>query len=102
MHPLNLGPAPAKTAFFLTSSVRTEYRLRRSAARDPEPALEEGRTAPSNSVRKRAEAYQKRCYLETTAVFAGLITIVFIGLIVKNVLFRAVEERTIRRWGMTH
>lgn len=46
--------------------------------------------------------YQKRYYLETAAVFAGLITIVLIGLIVENVIFRAVEERTIKRWGMTH
>jgi NitT/TauT family transport system permease protein len=43
----------------------------------------------------------KRYYLETAAVFAGLVTIILIGLIVENGIFRTVEERTIRRWGMT-
>lgn len=45
--------------------------------------------------------YQKRYYLETPAVFAGLGTIVLIGLIVEHGIFRTIEERTVRRWGMS-
>jgi NitT/TauT family transport system permease protein len=45
--------------------------------------------------------YQKRYYLETAAVFAGLATIVLIGLLVEYGIFRTIEERTIRRWGMS-
>jgi len=33
-------------------------------------------------------------------VFAGLFTVILIGLIVENVIFRTVEARTVRRWGM--
>lgn len=45
--------------------------------------------------------YQKRYYLETPAVFAGLVTIVLIGLVVEHGIFRTAEERTVRRWGMS-
>jgi NitT/TauT family transport system permease protein len=34
-------------------------------------------------------------------VFAGLLTVILFGLFVEHVLFRAVEERTLRRWGMS-
>ena len=33
-------------------------------------------------------------------VFAGLFTVILIGLFVENVIFRTIERRTIRRWGM--
>ena len=33
-------------------------------------------------------------------VFAGLLTIILIGLAVENVIFRLVEQATVRRWGM--
>jgi NitT/TauT family transport system permease protein len=38
--------------------------------------------------------------LETPQVFAGLLSIVLIGVIVENVFFRAVELRTVYRWGL--
>ncbi len=44
--------------------------------------------------------YTKRYALETADVFAGLITIIVIGLVVENVVFRFVERRTVVRWGM--
>lgn len=44
--------------------------------------------------------FENRILLETANVFAGLLTIIIIGLIVDNVIFRAIEERTVRRWGM--
>ncbi len=44
--------------------------------------------------------YENKNQLEIPAVFAGLLTVILIGLVVENVLFRTVEIRTVRRWGM--
>jgi NitT/TauT family transport system permease protein len=33
-------------------------------------------------------------------VFAGLLTVILFGLFVENVIFTAIESRTVRRWGM--
>jgi NitT/TauT family transport system permease protein len=33
-------------------------------------------------------------------VFAGLLTVILFGLFVENVIFRSIEKRTVRRWGM--
>jgi NitT/TauT family transport system permease protein len=38
--------------------------------------------------------------LDIPNVFAGLLTVIIIGLLVENVIFRSIETRTIRRWGM--
>ncbi len=38
--------------------------------------------------------------LDIPNVFAGLLTVIIIGLLVENVIFRTIENRTIRRWGM--
>jgi NitT/TauT family transport system permease protein len=35
-------------------------------------------------------------------VFAGLLTIILIGLLMENVVFRTLENLTVRRWGMQH
>ena len=34
------------------------------------------------------------------SVFAGLFTVIVIGLVVENLIFRVIEQRTVRRWGM--
>ena len=44
--------------------------------------------------------YENKNQLEIPSVFAGLLTVIVIGLTVENVIFRTVEERTVRRWGM--
>lgn len=44
--------------------------------------------------------YTKRYSLDTPDVFAGLLTIIIIGLAVENLVFRFVERRTVVRWGM--
>lgn len=44
--------------------------------------------------------FEARAQLQTTRVFAGLLTVILIGLIVESVLFRLIEARTVRRWGM--
>ncbi len=33
-------------------------------------------------------------------VFAGLFTVIVVGVVVENVVFRNIEERTVARWGM--
>jgi NitT/TauT family transport system permease protein len=38
--------------------------------------------------------------LNTTQVFAGLFMIILIGVVVEYLIFRTVELRTVRRWGM--
>lgn len=43
--------------------------------------------------------YRNRNELLTDRVFAGLVTVILIGLLVETV-FRFVEQRTVRRWGM--
>ncbi|MEP9348186.1 ABC transporter permease [Xanthobacter sp. KR7-225] len=43
--------------------------------------------------------YRNRNELLTDKVFAGLVTVILIGLMVE-VLFRLVEQRTVRRWGL--
>ena len=44
--------------------------------------------------------YESKNQLETPDVFAGLLTIILIGLAVENVIFRVIETVTVRRWGM--
>ena len=40
--------------------------------------------------------------LRIPEVFAGLLTVILFGLFVENVIFRTIERRTVRRWGMQH
>jgi NitT/TauT family transport system permease protein len=44
--------------------------------------------------------YERKNQLDTGSVFAGLLTVILIGLAVEGLLFRWVENRTVRRWGM--
>ena len=44
--------------------------------------------------------FEKRNDLEIPDVFAGLLVIVVIGLLMEGVVFRTLEQRTVRRWGM--
>jgi NitT/TauT family transport system permease protein len=43
---------------------------------------------------------RNRYDLNTAEVFAGLLTIVAIGLLVESVVFQTIERRTLVRWGM--
>ena len=43
--------------------------------------------------------FENRNMLDTAAVFAGLLTVIIIGLLVENLIFRTLERRTVRRWG---
>lgn len=44
--------------------------------------------------------FENRNQLDTAAVFAGLTAVIIIGLVVESVIFRNVEKKTVRRWGM--
>ena len=44
--------------------------------------------------------FENRNQLETASVFAGLLTVILIGLFVESVIFRSLENITVRRWGM--
>jgi NitT/TauT family transport system permease protein len=44
--------------------------------------------------------YENKNQLEIPNVFAGLFTVIVIGLLVENVVFRVVEARTVRKWGL--
>jgi NitT/TauT family transport system permease protein len=46
--------------------------------------------------------YESKNTLDIPAVFAGLLTVIIIGLSVENIIFRTIEDRTIRRWGMAN
>ena len=43
---------------------------------------------------------ENKTQLEIANVFAGLLTVILIGLVVENGVFRVIEQRTVRRWGM--
>jgi NitT/TauT family transport system permease protein len=44
--------------------------------------------------------YENKNMLDIPAVFAGLFTVILIGLVVENLIFRNIEAATVRRWGM--
>jgi NitT/TauT family transport system permease protein len=44
--------------------------------------------------------YANKNTLEIPSVFAGLLMVILIGLAVENLIFRTIEHRTVRRWGM--
>ncbi len=44
--------------------------------------------------------FENRNLLEIPSVFAGLLTVILIGLVVENLIFRQIERRTVMRWGL--
>ena len=44
--------------------------------------------------------YENKNLLDIPAVFSGLFTVILIGLLVENLIFRTIERRTILKWGM--
>jgi NitT/TauT family transport system permease protein len=46
--------------------------------------------------------YENKNQLEIPNVFAGLFSVILIGLVVENLIFRTIEARTVKRWGMQH
>ncbi|MFE3836122.1 ABC transporter permease [Pseudogemmobacter sonorensis] len=46
--------------------------------------------------------FENKNMLDIPKVFAGLLTVIIIGLVVENVIFRTIERLTIERWGVQH
>ena len=44
--------------------------------------------------------FENKNTLDIPNVFAGLLTVIIIGLVIENLIFRAIEKNTIGRWGM--
>jgi len=44
--------------------------------------------------------FQNQMDLRIPYVFAGLFSVILVGILIENVIFRNFEERTIRKWGM--
>ena len=44
--------------------------------------------------------YENKNLLDIPDVFAGLLTVILFGLFVEHAIFRTIEGRTVRRWGM--
>jgi len=44
--------------------------------------------------------YERKNSLDIPAVFAGLLTVIAIGLFVENLIFKVIERRTVMRWGL--
>jgi NitT/TauT family transport system permease protein len=44
--------------------------------------------------------FERKNQLSIPDVFAGLLTVIMFGLLVENLLFKTIERRTVRRWGM--
>ena len=44
--------------------------------------------------------FENRNTLDTAAVFAGLLSVMAVGRVVEAVIFRVIEAKTVRRWGM--
>lgn len=44
--------------------------------------------------------FENRNTLDIPSVFAGLLTVILIGLLIENLVFRTIERRTVRRWGV--
>jgi len=44
--------------------------------------------------------FEKKNQLLITEVFGGLLTIIVFGLLIENLIFKTIEDRTVRRWGM--
>lgn len=44
--------------------------------------------------------FENRNLLDIPAVFAGLLTVIVIGLVVENLIFRTIERNTVLKWGV--
>ncbi len=43
---------------------------------------------------------QKRSLMDVPAVFASLVVIIIIGILVEEIVFKQLDKRTVRKWGM--
>jgi len=43
---------------------------------------------------------ERKIVMKVPDVFAGLLTVILLGLLVENLIFKTLERRTVQRWGM--
>ena len=53
---------------------------------------------PENPQHLRGRS-ENRNLLDIPAVFAGLLTVIVIGLVVENLIFHTIERNTVQKWG---
>ncbi len=44
--------------------------------------------------------FEKRNTLDIPGMFCGLLTVIVIGLVVENLIFRTIERLTVKKWGL--
>ncbi|MDR2081842.1 MAG: ABC transporter permease subunit [Campylobacteraceae bacterium] len=44
--------------------------------------------------------YEKKNQLDIDVVFAGLLTVIIIGILIENIVFKTIERKTVVKWGM--
>ncbi|MDR1976328.1 MAG: ABC transporter permease subunit [Campylobacteraceae bacterium] len=44
--------------------------------------------------------YEKKNQLDIDLVFSGLLTVIIIGILIENIIFKVIERRTVIKWGM--
>lgn len=44
--------------------------------------------------------FNKRVFMDTPGIFAGLVMIIFTGILVEDFFFVKIEEKTVKKWGM--
>ncbi len=45
--------------------------------------------------------FQRRVFMDTTGLFAGIVSVMVIGVVVEELVFETLERITIRRWGLS-
>ncbi len=45
--------------------------------------------------------YNKRVFMDSSGLFAGILVIIITGILTEEVLFTSIENRTIKKWGMS-
>lgn len=45
--------------------------------------------------------FQSRVFMDTAGLFSSLLVMIAIGILVEHLLFRLLENRTVKRWGMS-
>lgn len=43
--------------------------------------------------------FKRRVFMDTPGIFSGLIVIIIIGMLVEDLVFAVLEQKTVRRWG---
>jgi len=45
--------------------------------------------------------FSKRVFMDTPGMFAGIVVVIVIGVLIEDLVFGVIENRTVRKWGMS-